>query len=616
MKSTGRKKSPVELSQSRAAGQDIARRWLRVCVPPPRLTVREWADEFRFLSPESSARPGKYLSAFAPYQREPMDSVNDGQVQSVCLMFASQTGKTELVNNVVGFFIAADPSPILVVQPTIEFAESWSKERLVPMLRDTPILNGLVSDPRSRDSGNTILLKSFPGGNIAVAGANAPTGLSGRPRRVVLLDEIDRFPPSAGTEGDPCLLAIRRTESFWNAVIVLVSTPTTKGYSRIEKEFLQTDQRKWFCPCQACGEMQTLEWAQVRWDEDQPETARYECVKCGHRHDDAGRVAMVRSGEWRATAPFTGKRGYHLNGIASPFPAKKGFVSRLHQMAAGFLEAKAGGKEAMKTWVNTFLAETWEEQGTAIDAGPLYKRREEYRVPAKVLCVTAGVDTQQDRLECELVGWGEGEESWGLGYHVLMGSPASPETWASLDAILGKPIRRDDGGILPVAASCVDSGGGFSEMVYRFARERLARRVFAVKGIGGPGHPLVSRPRKTGVKATTLLLVGTDTAKEMVYSRLGAGAGDAGWCHFPMTYDAEWFRQVTSEKIVTRYSKGIPYRAFDNPGKLRNEALDCRVYAFAALAVLNPNWSALRKNVTRDASLPSRAPMRIRVGLS
>jgi phage terminase large subunit GpA-like protein len=588
---------------------------VKVCVPPPRLTVKEWADEFRFLSPESSARPGKYVSAFAPYQREPMDAVNDGAVQSVCLMFASQTGKTELVNNVVGFFIAADPAPILVVQPTIEFAESWSKERLVPMLRDTPVLQGLVSDPRSRDSGNTILMKSFPGGNIAVAGANAPTGLSGRPRRVVLLDEIDRFPPSAGTEGDPCLLAIRRTESFWNAVIVLVSTPTTKGYSRIEKEFLQTDQRKWFCPCQSCGEMQTLEWGQVRWDEGQPETARYECVKCGHRHDDAGRVAMVRSGEWRATAPFAGKRGYHLNGIASPFPAKKGFVSRLHQMAAGFLEAKAGGKETMKTWVNTFLAETWEEAGSVLDADPLFRRREEYQVPDRVLCVTAGVDTQQDRLECEIVGWGDGEESWGLEYHVLMGSPASPETWAALDAVLSRQVRRDDGAVLPVAAVCVDSGGGFSEMVYRFARERLARRVFAIKGIGGPGHPLVSRPRKTGVKSTTLLLVGTDTAKEMVYTRLGAGAGESGYCHFPMSYDSEWFRQVTAEKIVTRYTKGVPYRAFDNPGKLRNEALDCRVYSLAALAILNPNWAALRQNVRGGGAPMQRKPYRLRVGL-
>jgi len=460
-----------------------------------------------------------------------------------------------------------------------------------------------VSDPRSRDSGNTILLKTFPGGNIAVAGANAPTGLSGRPRRVVLLDEIDRFPPSAGTEGDPCLLAIRRTESFWNAVILMVSTPTTKGHSRIESEFMQTDQRRWFCPCQSCGEIQTLEWGQVRWDEGQPETARYECRSCGHRHDDAGRVAMVRSGEWRATAPFKGKRGYHLNGIASPFPPKKGFVSRLHQMAAGFIEAKAGGKETMKTWVNTFLAETWEEIGSSVEADPLYRRREDYEAaPNKVLCVTAGVDVQKDRLECELVGWGEGEESWGLGYHVLMGSPASPDTWAALDLLLQTSVMREDGAHLRVNAACIDSAGGFSETVYRFTGARLARRIFAIKGDGGPGKPLVSRPRRSGVKSTTLLWVGTDTAKELIYTRLQSGAGEHGYCHFPMSYDEDWFRQLTAEKIVTRYSKGVPYRAFDNPGKVRNEALDCRVYALAALAVLNPNFAALRRNVVPAAA--------------
>jgi phage terminase large subunit GpA-like protein len=598
-----------------AAIGEIASAWLGVCEPPPRLTVTQWADAERYLSPEGSALPGKYASGYAPYQREMMDSTCDPEVSSTCLMLASQLGKTETVNNIVGFFIAADPSPILVVQPTIDLGESWSKERLVPMIRDTPCLRGLVTDPRSRDSGNTILHKSFPGGNIAIAGANAPAGLAGRPRRVVLLDEVDRFPPSAGTEGDPCLLAIRRAESFWNAVVVMTSTPTTRGFSRIESEFLQTDQRRWFCPCQKCGEMQVLEWGQVRWPEGEPEAARYVCRACGHGHDDPERVAMVRAGEWRATAPFTGKRGYHLNGIASPFPARKGYRSRLHQMAAGFIEAKRGGREMLKTWTNTFLAETWEEEGATVDAGPLYRRREAYPLdpaPAGVLCVTAGADVQADRVEVELVGWGDGEESWGLGYHVFVGNPAQPVVWEQVDALLSARVTRHDGAQMPVAATCIDSAGGATQQVYAFCSRRLARRVFAVKGLGGPGHPLVGRPKKSGVRSTPLLMIGTDTAKEIIYSRLAAGAGDPGYCHFPMEYDAEWFGQLTAEKIVTRYTKGVPYRAFENPGRARNEALDCRVYALAALAVLNPNWASLKKSLGGPSGAPS-APRRRRV---
>ena len=220
--------------------------------PPPILTVSEWADAHRFLSQESSAQHGKYRSSITPYAKAWMDAANERDVQEVVLMVASQLGKTETLNNVVGFFMDADPAPIMVVQPTVELAESWSKERLVPMVRDTPRLTDLVKDPKSRDSGNTIRMKTFPGGNIAIVGANAPSGLAGRPRRVVLLDEVDRFPPSAGTEGDPCALAVRRTESFWNSVVYKTSTPTIKGASRVESEYEQSDKRKYYCSCHKC----------------------------------------------------------------------------------------------------------------------------------------------------------------------------------------------------------------------------------------------------------------------------------------------------------------------------------------------------------------------------
>lgn len=474
------------------------------------------------------------------------------------------------------------------------------------MLRDTPCLSDLVKEARSRDSGNTILMKSFPGGSIAVAGANAPTGLAGRPRRVVLLDEIDRYPISAGTEGDPCLLAERRTESFWNAVIVKTSTPTIKGISRIESEFLQTDQRKWFCPCPRCGHYQVLTWSQIKWPDHEPEKAYYLCSNpdCAAQLTDTDRVTMIRTGEWRATAPFTGKRGYHLSGLYSPFKHKRGFKNRLHQMVAGFLEAKATGRESMKTWVNTFLAETWEDEAETISSDPLFNRREQYihPVPAGVLCLTAGVDVQDNRLECELVGWGIGEESWGIEYKVFHGSPAEPTVWNQLNEWLSIRRTHESGASLSVAACAVDSGA-HTKRVYDFCRGKEVRRIYAVKGSSSPGMPLISRPRKPTAQIT-MFNVGTDTAKEIIYGRLKLKDFGPGFMHFTKSresgYDEEYFRMLVSEKVSMRFRMGQRIKVWEKT-RDRNEALDVRVYATAAMAILNPNFAAIAENMFPSA---------------
>lgn len=579
-------------------GCEICRFVAGLLSPPPRYTVSQWADAERYLSKESSAMPGKYRSAVAPYQREPMDAVNDRAAQTVCLMFASQTGKTEVLNNIVGFFIASDPSPILVVQPTIELAESWSKERLMPMIRDTAALTGLVKESKSRDSGNTILHKVFPGGNVAMAGANAPSGLAGRPRRVVLLDEVDRYPASAGAEGDPCALAVRRTESFWNSVIVLTSTPTVKGISRIEKEYEQTDMRRWFCPCPHCGEVQHLKWGQVKWPKDKPEEAFYECEKCRQPWDDKQRLAAVRAGEWRATAPFNGKRGYHLNGIASPFKEKKGYRSRMHQMAAQFLEAKAGGRETLKTWTNTFLAETWEEESEKFDALPIMERCEDYggTVPNGVLVLTAGVDVQGDRIEVEVVGHGEDEETWGLEKFVLYGNFDLPELQNRLDAALEKEYRRADGLPFRVIAAAIDTGHK-TKSVYTFCRSRHSRRIYAVKGSPVVGAPTVTA-RFQKLSRMWLYTLGTDTLKDALFSRLRIEEVGARYCHFPKGsgYNEEHFKQLGAEEVRLKISHGQPRRVYVKVRE-RNEAIDLRVYALAALEILRPNMAALSKQI-------------------
>jgi phage terminase large subunit GpA-like protein len=581
----------------------INQRLVSALEPPPLLTCSDWANEFRYLSKESSAQANKYRTSTAPYQKEVMDAVNDDAVQTICCMFASQTGKTEMLNNMVGYFMDCDPAPILVVQPTIEFAESWSKERLVPMLRDCPCFEGKVKDPRSRDSGNTILAKSFLGGNIAIVGANAPAGLAGRPRRVVLLDEVDRFPRSAGTEGDPCALAIRRTESFYNSVIVLTSTPTLKGLSRIEAEFEQTDKRYWHCPCPHCGEWQTLRWQNVTWPEDKPEEATLQCEKCLAKIDDSQRVRMIKQGEWRATAQFNGKRGYHLNGIYSPFKCKRGYKNRLHQMAAQFLEAKHGGEETLKAWVNTFLAETWEAAGDKIDSTDIAARREDYATmpPKDVLVMTWAADVQGDRIEAEIVGWGVGEENWGIKRGYFLGDPnTSADVWRQLADFANTEFQHPTYGKMKPQIGMVDSGYATAQ-AYAFVRRMSPAQVYAIKGAKTRLKSPVEAPKRKS--RSNALLVDTQEFKTSIYSRMKITEPGARFMHFPKDYDDEFFAQLTAEKVVTKWIKGEKYQLWENTrSNRRNEALDIRVYNHAALFLLNPNWEKLAENLKARAT--------------
>lgn len=571
--------------------------------PPPRYTVSEWSERFRYLSREYSAQPGRYSLDVVPYAREPMDCANDPAVREVVLMWASQTTKTTLLENVLGYFIAAEPSPILLVQPSVEMAQAWSKERFNATCRDTPVLRELVTEQKSRDSGNTIQLKTFPGGNLAIIGSNAPSGLAGRPRRVVLLDEVDRYPASAGTEGDPVALAIRRTESFWNSVIYLTSTPTNKGSSRIESEYEQTDKRQWFVPCPKCGEFQTLKWAQVQWETDKPETAHYVCEQCDCHWDDAGRVAAIKRGQWRATAPFTGKRGYYINGIYSPFKSKRGFTSRLHQMATDFLEAKKGGPEQLKTWTNTFLAETWQDAAETLDAGALTGRCEEYtpdKLPNEVIFVAGGADVQKDRIELEIVGLGLDDESWGVEVVKVYGDTEKPDTWKRFGNELTRRFKRADGIELRLSSVAIDFHFR-PATVKQFCRSHgTPCIVLPVIGIGS-AQPTLTQRRSTQ-DDFTYNGVATDQAKDLIYSRLRLAERGPRFMHFPRGYgyDDDWFRQLTCERVVTKYTKGFPKRVYEKANGARNEALDMRVYWLALVDILRPDVGNIAAKLTKE----------------
>lgn len=555
--------------------------------PPPKLTVSEWADNYRVLSSESAAEPGRWSTSRAEYQRAMLDAICDPGIETVVLMTAAQVGKTELINNVVGYHIHQDPAPMLIVQPTLEMAETWSKDRLAPCIRDTPVLRAKIGDARAKETGNTLLHKNFAGGHVTACGANSPASLASRPCRLILCDEVDRYPISAGTEGDPVSLATKRATTFWNRKIVLVSTPTDRGASRIEAAYEESDKRKYMVPCGDCGAFQALVWAQVQWKPDDPYSARYVCEHCKAEWDDAARYRAVRKGHWQATATAKGRvAGFHINGIYSPW-------TQLHSAVMDFLASKRDPMR-LKTWVNTFLGETWEEQGEQIDEFDLMERAEEWGgdLPAEALVLTAGVDVQDDRVEVEIVGWGRGEESWSVAYETMYGDPSGAEIWNRLDVLLGRKFEHPILGQLVVRATCVDSGGHYTQQVYNYARLRAGKRVFAIKGVGGDGRPLIGRPTKNNIGKINLFPVGTDTAKELVTARLKVREVGAGFCHFPLGRDAEYFRMLTAEKRVTRYFKGRPRQEWIKT-RTRNEALDCRVYATAALGILNLNLEAV-----------------------
>jgi phage terminase large subunit GpA-like protein len=505
-------------------------------------------------------------------------------------MSSAQIGKTEVINNICGYHIQHDPCPILVVQPTLEMGQIWSR-RFAHVVRDTPALRGSLRDPRAKDSGNTLLHKEFPGGNLNIAGANSPAGLASRSIRVLGLDEVDRYPPSAGAEGDPVSIAYKRTTTFWNRKIVMTSTPTIKGISRIEAAFEATDQQRFHVPCPECEEKQILEWKNVRWDEDKPHEAFYVCAHCGALIPHARKAWMLQRGEWRATAEASlpRSRGFHINELYSPWRT-------WGEVAVAFLEAKSR-PDTLRVWINTSLGETWEEEGERLDSNLLFRRREVYeRVPVGVMALTAGIDVQDDRLEMSVWGWGAGEEAWAIEHVVLRGDPARSELWQRLGDHLTRRWLREDEAQLSITLAFVDSGGHHTASVYQFCKRHPIAR--AIRGQAGEGHPAVGRPGRQNAEKVPVVGIGVDSVKSLLYARLRTGEPGPGYIHLPLQpwCDVEWCEQLTAEKATTKFTKGFPRREWVKI-RPRNEALDCLVYAYAAMAQLQPVWGRLSERI-------------------
>ena len=573
----------------------------KIWLPPPNLTISQWADMERRISLEASPEPGRWRTSRAEYQREIMDAICDPFVERVVVMTASQVGKTEIILNTVGYYIHQEPAPILNLQPNEKpMGESFSKDRLAPMIRDTPALRDKVKDPRARDSGNTILHKSFTGGHITVVGANSPAGLASRPIRVLLCDEVDRYPTSAGTEGDPVDLAIQRTQNFWNRRIVLISTPTIKGISRIEKAYEISSREYWCIPCPTCGEFQPYEWDRFIYKEV-PEPLM-KCHYCESLHNEIEWKSGQERGIWIAgNQSETRTRGFHMNAFASPWATWTYIVQQYH-------EAYKNGDEALQVWWNTKLGLPWESQGGAIEVEALESNREEYvaEVPDGVLVLTCGVDTQDDRLEAEVVGWGAGKESWGIGYRIFYGDPAQKIIWEALDDFLSRYWVYADGEEIGIACTCIDSGGHHTDDVYKFCKPRKRRNIFAIKGGNNPGKPSVSKPSYSNRRRVPLFTLGVSTIKGTLFSRLKVERPGPGYCHFPLEvknnhrgYDAPYFRGLVSERMVIKRVRGKERIEWEPRSKgIRNEPLDVRVYATGALEIYNPDLERRRERRT------------------
>lgn len=584
--------------------------FLSALEPPPTLTVSQWADQFRMLSPEASAEPGRWSTDRAPYQRAIMDALNDPDVTTVVVMSSAQVGKTEILCNAIGYRMDLDPGPMLLIQPTLEMAEAFSKDRIDPMLRDSPALRAKVS-MNKRTASNTMRHKAFPGGHLTLAGSNSTAGLASRPIRDVFADEVDRWDVS--DEGDPLALAKKRTNNFWNRKHVVVSTPTIKGASRIERDYLDSDQRRCFVPCPHCRERHVLEWQFVKFTNHDPSTAHLVCPACGCVIDEGGRAAMLREPEWRPSAPFHGIAGFHIWEAYSPW-------RRLSDIVADFLEAKKA-PDTLQVFVNTSLGETWEEKADQADAHVLLARRQPYpaQVPKGACCLTMGVDVQDDRLEALVVGWGLGEECWIVDHRVLPGDPQRPEPWTALDAMLTESYLHESGAPLDIQATCIDTAGHRTEYAYAFVRPRQHRQVHAIIGRSGEGNAVLVHRSPAAGRRPTLHTIGVDACKSVIYSRLKVTEPGPSYVHLPLAHetkdkayrfgvDEEFIAQLTAERLITKHRMGVPHRVWTQV-RPRNEALDLFVYAIAALRILRPHLETLMSRLEPDRKPAPAAPV-------
>ena len=615
--------------------------------PPPRISVPEWADRFRRLAKEAGSRSGKWRTSTVEASRGPMLAVTEPGVHIVTLMVCTQLMKTAFIENITGFHAHLDPCPMLLVQPKDEAVEAFSKERIGPLIKSTPVLRALIGSKKTRSAEETLTYKAFPGGFLAMVGAGSPDNLARRPVRITMYDETDKYVVTR--EGDPIGLGDERQATFANYLSVRACSPTIEGESRIETSYLDGDQRQASVECPHCGHRNFLEFFRhVEWDKDAdsgihfPKTARIFCEGCGTGWSEGERLKALATTRWHQTRPFlccgkhqdpmaayeeawrapeesrpadpigtvwdwwTGPRhavyrarccdcgGWAVDNEHASFTAGKLFSpwpkDAPPKQAAKWLAAK-DDPDLRVVFDNTQRGRPHRRaSGKDLKADQLAARAEHWpgEVPDGVGIITVGGDTQDDRVELEFVGWGTNEESWALAYAVIEGDTSTDELWHRVDEQLLRTFKRADGREFTVEAGCIDSGGHRTQEVYNFSRARLGRKIWAIKGAkeqGGQRAPVWPTVKPTSRKRAQYrpVMIGTNAAKDTIRSRLGLMEPGPGFCHFHARRELGWYEQLLSERLIVKITAGKRFTVWDCPKGKANEALDCRVYAYAAL---------------------------------
>lgn len=555
----------------------------------PKQNISEWADENVILSSKGSAAPGRYQTSRVPFTKEIMDCLSPSHpCDYVVFMKPAQITGTQLILNWNGHSIDLCPGPFMIVEPTVDMAKKLSKQRYQEMIQDSPVLSKIVKPAREKDGGNTLLCKEYRGGVTVLTGANSASSLRMLPIRNLALDEVDSYPLDLEGEGDPIALAVKRTTTFGRRrKIFILSSPTESENSRIEREYLESDQRKYNLPCPHCGYMQHLRWANIKFEKNEKyellSEVTYICDSCGCHIEERHKTTMLRDGKWIAENMESGKcPGFHINALYSPL----GWLS-WRDIVLEFLKfEKLKDEPLQKTFTNTVLAETWESKGASLEYSYLYNRRElvqPYLNP-NIVMLTMSADVQDDRIECKVVGWCSAEECYVIETKYFVGSPAELLVWENLREYIGKTYTHNNGQ-MRIVATAIDTGGHYTAEVYAFVKSSDPLSVFAIKGSSTPGSAISGKPsiQKNGVN---LYMIGTDTIKNLLFARLLINEPGPGYIHFPMSLDEEYFKQLTAEKRKIKYVKGFKKHEWIKTRK-RNEQLDLMVYNIAVLNIIS-----------------------------
>jgi len=597
------------------AAELLSRLMAKYLAPPPRVDTAEWAAAHRHIAKGSER--GRWRNERTPYLVEPMVCASAfSPYERIVLMFATQLGKTEVLYNSVIQRIHTDPQDMMMVQPTLQDAQDHSGQRFLPTIEQTPAMRGLVATHRSRDQSSSWRARTIQGGfAVFFGGANSASSLASKPLGFAVADEVDKWPADVDNQGPPLALLEERMSNFSRRKLIIASTPTIRGASAIEAEYLASDRRRYHVPCPHCGERQVLLWGAgkewgLQWlktasGAPRPETAVYICQHCGATIQEHAKTDMLAAGIWVPEAPGAGRgkrAGFWLNKLYSPV-GWRSWASLVEKWADAQAAAKVGNSAPLKEFINSSLAETWEEQGSGADSAVLRRRAEDYKlgeVPRHAYMLTMGVDTQPDRLEARVWAFGRGDESWLVDRHVIYGDPnideGSPNSpWTRLTEIRRTPLLHVAGAQMLIEATCIDTGGHNTHAVYTYCRAHAHAHVLAIKGASTYGRPILGKPShidinwrgKTIPRGVKVWQIGTDTAKHLLYGRMRLTQAGPGFVHVPKALaDTDEFEQMTAARLLPVVVQGKHTMRWITPQGKREEGGDGMVYAYAAACYL------------------------------